>query len=124
MPPTFGISAWPAIALLTAGVSQTCALQLAGGSTLSSLHAGCLACDACNVHCSGTLRVQGDVPPSTAAPVQMLCPDKAPTVTPKGLSSAAMVTVAICDRSPHSARHVCLNSLPCIRTAGAGPLAV
>lgn len=42
-------------------------------------------------------------PPTTAVPVHSMCPTTAPTVTPTGLYTAASETVAICDRSPHSA---------------------
>eukprot|EP00962_Isochrysis_galbana_P007527 scaffold2036_cov115-Isochrysis_galbana.AAC.11 len=48
-------------------------------------------------------------------PVQREWPMMAPKVTPNGSSAAASAMVAICDRSPHSARKVSVNA--CSRTA-------
>ena len=49
------------------------------------------------------MRIARSCPPTTAVPVHSMCPMTAPIVTPTGLYTAARDTVAICDRSPHSA---------------------
>lgn len=49
-------------------------------------------------------------PNLTAAAVQIKWPSKAPNVTMYGLKEAAKAIVAICDRSPHSARKVIMNA--------------
>lgn len=50
-------------------------------------------------------------PPTTAMPVQSECPMMPPSVTPKGSFVVASAIVAICDRSPHSARKVMVNDI-------------
>ena len=53
--------------------------------------------------------VAKNLPPSTANPVHMACPNRPPNVTPRGSCAAANAMVVICDRSPHSARKVMVN---------------
>ena len=48
-------------------------------------------------------------PPITARPVHKACPKQAPNVTPTTFSREASTTVAIWDRSPHSAKKVIVN---------------
>lgn len=50
------------------------------------------------------------LPPITARPVQKAWPTRPPSTTPKGFLDAASATVAICERSPHSARKVSVNA--------------
>eukprot|EP00964_Phaeocystis_antarctica_P142262 scaffold107507_cov69-Phaeocystis_antarctica.AAC.5 len=52
------------------------------------------------------IRLASSLPPTTAMHVQMAWPTIAPRVTPKGSLAAASAMVAICERSPHSARKV------------------
>mmetsp|Transcript_23605 Transcript_23605/g.55928 ORF Transcript_23605/g.55928 Transcript_23605/m.55928 type:complete len:236 (+) Transcript_23605:133-840(+) len=48
-------------------------------------------------------------PPRTAIPVQIVWPMHPPSVTPYGFFAALNAIVAICDRSPHSAKNVRVN---------------
>ena len=53
------------------------------------------------------------LPPMTASPVQQAWPRTPPTQIPTGFSREPRITVAICDRSPHSATSVRINALVC-----------
>lgn len=51
------------------------------------------------------------LPPMTAMPVHKECPITPPAVTPKGSFVVANAIVAICERSPHSAKKVIVNDI-------------